>query len=278
MCSQFNLITRIQSLLRDGISLYGGIRKSDVSFVKTAKPGTSKSIEDTTRAIMKWAGSQACRECIKAIEKDKARLIKELGDKTADPSPLPSTIYATEAEAVLGCATPPNGGALLYGVIRVLQPRHCIEIGGAHGYGAAYIGFALQDNGHGQLISLEGMAARIMIAAETIKRFNLSRQVEIRGGDFEMTLPPSLRESASLDFVFSDGGKLPDLTLSQFYDCAETMPNGGYMLFDDIRHNDEIRLIWNKIVSDHRVLSCVTFYNRWGLLQVSPIQGQGAQV
>ena len=194
-----------------------------------------------------------------------------MGDKAANPSPLPSTLYATEAEAVLGCATPPKGGALLYGVIRALQPGHCIEIGGAHGYGATYIGCALQDIGHGRLISLEGMTVRIQIAEETIRRFGLSSQVEIMGGDFERTLTASLRESTSLDFVFSDGGKLPDLTLTQFYDCAEAMPNGGYMLFDDIQHNNEIRLIWDKIVSNHRVLSCVTFYKRWGLLQVSPI-------
>jgi predicted O-methyltransferase YrrM len=278
MHAKLNFITRIQSLVRPGTTRHGVIRPSDISFVKMAKPGSSRSIKDITRDIIKWSYSQACRKYTKAIEKDKAGLIKELSDKTADPSPLPSTLYATEAEAVLGCATPPKGGALLYGVIRALQPGHCIEIGGAHGYGAAYIGCALRDIGHGRLISLEGMAARIQIAEETVRRFGLERRVEIRGGNFETTLPDCLREPTSLDFVFSDGGKLPDLTLSQFYDCAKAMPDGGHMLFDDIQHNDEIRLIWNKIVSDHRVLSCVTFYNRWGFLQISPVQGPGPQV
>ena len=97
MHAKLNFITRIQSLVRTGTTRHGVIRPSDINFVKMAKPGTPQNIEETIRDILKWSYSQACRKCTKAIEKDKAWLIKELGDKAADPSPLPSTLYATEA-------------------------------------------------------------------------------------------------------------------------------------------------------------------------------------
>jgi len=71
--------------VRNGTGLYRRIRKSDINFVKMAKLGTSQNIEETTRDIIKWSYSQACRKYTKAIEKDKARLIKELGEKQPTP-------------------------------------------------------------------------------------------------------------------------------------------------------------------------------------------------
>jgi predicted O-methyltransferase YrrM len=44
---------------------------------------------------------------------------------------------------------------LVAGFIRALQPEFVIETGSAYGYGARVIGRALQENGHGRLVTLE---------------------------------------------------------------------------------------------------------------------------
>ena len=206
-----------------------------------------------------------------AIERDKASLCRSLGDMPADPAPLPQTFYATEAEALVGCATPTHGALLLYALVRALAPRYVVEVGAAHGYGAAYIGAALMDNGGGRLRTLEGMFVRERIAGETLGRLGLSGIVEVEGGDFSESVPGALAGRDDLDLVFIDGDKSVELTRSHFRLSLEHMPAGGCLFFDDIDFSGEIKSVWSEILGHPRVSACLTFFGRWGLLKIEKV-------
>lgn len=46
-------------------------------------------------------------------------------------------------------------GNFIYGLVKVLQPEHILETGTYTGVSALYMGQALKDNGHGNLLTLE---------------------------------------------------------------------------------------------------------------------------
>lgn len=225
---------------------------------------------DFLRRLRQLVKSATSRRHLFAIEKDKAALIRSLGDQPTDPAPFTQTFYRTEAEALVGCATPTHGALLLYALVRTLKPRYLVEVGAAHGYGAASIGAALKDNGNGTVRTLEGMFVRKKIARHTVQRLGLGGYVEVVGGDFRDTVPQAFEGRADLDLVFIDGDKSVELTRSHFRLSLEHMPAGGFLFFDDIDFNDQIESVWSEIFGHTRISTCLTFFGRWGLLKVEP--------
>lgn len=245
---------------------YGRVRPEDIQSVK--REGRELDLRQVVETVVAESASRRCTRWAGRIELDKRRTVKALGDAKADPRPLPSTRYVTEAEALVGCATPRLGGRLLFAVVRAVKPAAVVEVGTAHGYGALYIGSALRENGAGRLFTLEGMAVRIRMSREAIIRFGLESKVEVVAGDFRQTLPQTLARARPLDLLFSDGAKNPAATWDEFVAALGAMPRGGFMVFDDIGFSPEIASVWERIVREPRVSAAVTFWARWGLLRV----------
>jgi predicted O-methyltransferase YrrM len=212
-----------------------------------------------------------CRATVARVERDKARTVRRLGDRPQDLRPLAvkPKLYTTEAQAVVGVATPPAGGALLWAVTRALRPGKVVEIGSGHGYGALYIGSALRADGAGRLTSFEGVAIRVQMARTAVARFGLTRHVDVVEGPFEQTLPGTLPHLRPVDLVFADGGKEPDATRAEFDALLDAMPRGGHMVYDDIDFSPEIIQVWAAIVGHERVLAATEFSGRWGLIEVA---------
>jgi len=246
-------------------------RWSDVKQVKTLDRETEREV---LQNILAQARSDWALAAARGIEEDKKSTIRALGETLTDPKPLPFTAYRTEAEALADCATPRYAGLLLAGVVTTVQPSKLIEIGAAHGYGAAYIGEALRRLGtDGHLATFEGMIARCRMTREALGRMHLEQWVELIEGNFDHTINHYLEENQPIDFMFSDGDKDPDRTWAQFQLGLGAMADGGHMFFDDINFNDPISRVWREIVAQARVTSCATFLDRWGLLTVSAETG-----
>ena len=81
--------------------------------------------------------------------------------------------------------------------------KRALEIGGASGYSAIWMGLALRDTG-GQLVTIEYDAARARELAANIKRAGLSDVVQVVSGDAFKEIP---KITGSFDFVFLDAWK-----------------------------------------------------------------------
>jgi predicted O-methyltransferase YrrM len=81
--------------------------------------------------------------------------------------------------------------------------RRALEIGGAFGYSAIWIGLGLQQTG-GHLTSIEYDPARAQTAAENIRKAGLSGVVTVVPGDAFAAIP---RIEGEFDFVFLDAWK-----------------------------------------------------------------------
>jgi caffeoyl-CoA O-methyltransferase len=83
------------------------------------------------------------------------------------------------------------------------RAKRALEIGGASGYSAIWIGLGLRESG-GRLVTIEYDAARAKEAAENVRRAGLSDIVQVVPGDAFKEIP---KLSGTFDFVFLDAWK-----------------------------------------------------------------------
>jgi predicted O-methyltransferase YrrM len=81
--------------------------------------------------------------------------------------------------------------------------KRVLEIGGAYGYSAIWMGFGLRETG-GRLTTIEFDAARAKIAAENVRKAGLSDIVTVVAGDAFAEIP---KLQGSFDLVFMDAWK-----------------------------------------------------------------------
>lgn len=127
---------------------------------------------------------------------------------------LPATLAAQPAQAkrVLDeirandtgqLAVSEEDGRFLRLMVATSGARRVLEIGGASGYSAIWIGLGLRETG-GRLVTIEYDATRAKDLAENIRRAGLSDIVEVVQGDAFEHIP---RLSGTFDFVFLDAWK-----------------------------------------------------------------------
>jgi caffeoyl-CoA O-methyltransferase len=81
--------------------------------------------------------------------------------------------------------------------------RHALEIGGASGYSAIWIGMGLRETG-GKLVTIEYDPVRAKELAENIRRAGLTDVVQVVSGDAFQQIP---KVTGTFDFVFLDAWK-----------------------------------------------------------------------
>jgi predicted O-methyltransferase YrrM len=94
-------------------------------------------------------------------------------------------------------------GRFLRILIASTRTKRALEIGGASGYSAIWIGMGLRETG-GQLVTIEYDPERAKELAENIKRAGLADIVTVVAGDAFQKIPSV---SGSFDFVFLDAWK-----------------------------------------------------------------------
>jgi len=104
-------------------------------------------------------------------------------------------------------------GRFLRVLVSTASAKHALEIGGAHGYSAIWIGLALRETG-GRLTTIEFDPSRAATAAANIKRAGLSDVVTVISGDAFKEIP---KLTGTFDFVFLDAWK-PDY--QRFFELA----------------------------------------------------------
>ena len=94
-------------------------------------------------------------------------------------------------------------GRFLRVMIASSGAKHALEIGGASGYSAIWIGLGLRDTG-GRLVTIEYDPVRAKELADNIKRAGLSDIVQVVAGDAVQQIP---KVPGTFDFVFLDAWK-----------------------------------------------------------------------
>jgi predicted O-methyltransferase YrrM len=114
--------------------------------------------------------------------------------------------------------------------------RHALEIGGASGYSAIWIGLALRETG-GHLTTIEFDPKRAGAAANNLRRAGLADIVTVVSGDAFREIP---RIAGDFDFVFLDAWKRD---YKRFLDLVfpRLQPQGLFLAHNVVNKETEMR-------------------------------------
>ncbi len=174
------------------------------------------------------------------------------GAAPGEASALSDADRATVSEIHERTAVTPERARLLFGLVRRLRPERCLEMGTGVGVSALYLAAALDLNGAGTLVTMEGSEVRAAVARRNLERLGLDDLVAVRVGTFARTLPAVL-DDTRVDVAFVDGHHKEDPTVEYFERIVGAVPGGLTLVFDDIAWSWGMRRAWRRIVADDRV-------------------------
>ena len=145
--------------------------------------------------------------------------------QTADVRKVLSEIKAKDKGLL---AVSEEDGRFLRLMIATRKAQRALEIGGASGYSAIWIGMGLRETG-GRLVTIEYDPVRAKELAENIKRTGLSDIVQVLAGDAFQQIP---KVQGTFDFVFLDAWKKD---YKRFFDMVfPRLDKGGLFLAHNV--------------------------------------------
>jgi predicted O-methyltransferase YrrM len=173
-----------------------------------------------------------------------------LSAQTADVQKVLDEIKAKDKGLL---AVSEEDGRFLRLMVATRKAQHALEIGGASGYSAIWIGMGLRETG-GRLVTIEYDPERAKELAANIKRTGLSDIVQVIAGDAFQQIP---KVPGTFDFVFLDAWKKD---YKRFFDMVyPRLDKGGLFLAHNVVNKrsemgdflDAIRKpeMWTTIVS-----------------------------
>jgi len=210
--------------------------------------GAPAALAQTASTIARYRIPPEEREWAARIEARK----RELGSREERARPFEDGLPDTVAQASLWTPIPSVWGAFLMRLVRELRPHSCLELGTGIGISAAYEAAALELNGDGGLVTLDGSAEWAAIAEEGLSSLGLGG-VEFSVGPIADTLPDALQRYAPVDYAFVDAEHTEEATVGYFESIVPHMSPRGVMVFDDIPWTRELRQTWRRIAHDERV-------------------------
>ena len=161
-------------------------------------------------------------------------------------------VRRTVGEVCRRAASPPPWGRMLFQLVREFTPERCVELGTSLGISAAYTAAALQVNGRGELITLEGSDVLAELARKNLERLRLLPTVELRLGRHEETLPALVAEDSPIDFAFVDGRHEAAAVLETVDLLWCRLRSGAVLVFDDIAWSPDMRRAWREVAAEPR--------------------------
>jgi caffeoyl-CoA O-methyltransferase len=127
-------------------------------------------------------------------------MLSATADQTPEIQKLLADIKARDAGQL---AVSEEDGRFLRLLVATNGARRALEIGGASGYSAIWIGMGLRDT-KGTLVTIEYDPVRARELAENVKRAGLADIVQVVAGDAFAEIP---KVQGTFDFVFLDAWK-----------------------------------------------------------------------
>lgn len=143
-------------------------------------------------------------------------------------------------------------GRFLRVMIATSGATRVLEIGGAYGYSAIWMGLALRETG-GRLTTIEFDPARATLAAGNIRNAGLADIVTVVTGDAFTEIP---KLQGTFDFVFVDAWKRD---YRRFFDLLfpRLTPHGLYVAHNVVNKQGEMRDFLDAIRSDPRLFTTI---------------------
>jgi caffeoyl-CoA O-methyltransferase len=179
----------------------------------------------------------------------------------AEPAPAASSIIAPDVLRLMRAiksddtdllAVSEEDGRFLRVMAASSGAKRALEIGGANGYSAIWIGLGLRQTG-GHLTTIEYDPRRAQAAADNIRRAGLADVVTVIPGDAFQEIP---KLQGTFDFVFLDAWKRD---YKRFLDLVfpRLTPAGLFLAHNVVNKQDEMRDFLTAIQDDPRMFTSI---------------------
>jgi predicted O-methyltransferase YrrM len=169
--------------------------------------------------------------------------------QTPDQQRLLAQIRSADTDQL---AVSDEDGRFLRVMIASSGAKRALEIGGAFGYSAIWMGLALRETG-GRLTSIEFDADRARLAAEHVRAAGLADVVTVVAGDAFKEIP---KLPGAFDFVFLDAWKRD---YKRFLDLMlpRLSPHGLFLAHNVVNKQTEMRDFLDAIRTDPRLFTTI---------------------
>lgn len=174
------------------------------------------------------------------------------GATSAIPPDLQKLMQQIKAADTDLLAVSEEDGRFLRVLAAASGATRALEIGGANGYSAIWIGLGLRQTG-GRLTTIEYDPARAKSAAENIRKAGLSDIVTVVSGDAFKEIP---KLQGEFDFVFLDAWKRD---YKRFLDIVfpRLKPHGLFLAHNVVNKQNEMTDFLQAIKSDPRMFTSI---------------------
>jgi len=174
------------------------------------------------------------------------------GATSAIPAELQKLLQTIKAADTDLLAVSEEDGRFLRVMVASSGATRALEIGGANGYSAIWIGLGLRQTG-GRLTTIEYDPARAKVAAENIRKAGLSDIVTVVSGDAFKEIP---KLTGEFDFVFLDAWKRD---YKRFLDTVfpRLKPRGLFLAHNVVNKQSEMTDFLTAIRTDPRMFSSI---------------------
>jgi predicted O-methyltransferase YrrM len=151
-------------------------------------------------------------------------------------------------------------GRFLRVMVAANGAKNALEIGGANGYSAIWIGLGLRQTG-GRLTTIEYDPARAKTLADNIRRAGLSDIVTVVAGDAFKEIP---RVAGEFDFVFLDAWKRD---YKRFFDIVlpRLKPRGLFLAHNVVNKRSEMPDFLDAVQKNPNVMTSIVMPSGEGI-------------
>ncbi len=156
-------------------------------------------------------------------------------------------------EACRNYSKPRSWATLLFRLLTRFKPQSCLEMGTCLGISASYQSAALELNGAGKLISLEGAPSFAAIARGNLESLGLAHRASIIVGRFADTFDTALEQLGKVDYAFIDGHHDEQATIAYFQKLRGHLATPAMIVLDDTAWSPGMQRAWKQICDDPTV-------------------------
>lgn len=147
-------------------------------------------------------------------------------------------------------------GQLLFRLVTFFEPKTIIELGTSLGFSSMYLAAPYSKT---TVYTFEGCPNLSKLAKYHFSLMNLKNIQQITG-NFNTTLPETLKKIKKLDFVFFDGNHRYEPTMNYFNLCLTKAHDESVFIFDDIHWSQEMEKAWGEIKKHPEVIISIDLF------------------
>lgn len=151
---------------------------------------------------------------------------------------------------------PKKFGQLLFRIVDRYSPSTILELGTSLGVTTAYLASAKSAS---VVVTMEGSKAVAEVAKNNFCNLNLPN-IRLVEGNFDETLPATVKETGKVDLAFIDGNHRYEPTVRYYRQLLPAVHEHSVLIFDDIHWSKEMEQAWDEICKDPAVMLSIDLF------------------